>query len=105
MALPTAVSPDHLQLTSAQMCVTQAAMTSVVATAAPATCPFPAAFDDASCLGSAAFIQYSMDQFLPGTVEGLANLLGGAEVLVPVSTAYLTTDVADGAVVQSCQPL
>ncbi|MEU7632234.1 hypothetical protein AB0C34_19940 [Nocardia sp. NPDC049220] len=103
MALPTAVSPDHLQLTSAQMCVTQATITSVVAGAAPATCPFPAAFDDTSCQGSAAFIQYSVDQFLPGTVDGLVNLLGDAELLVPVSTAYLTTDVADGCVVQSSQ--
>ncbi|WP_327113591.1 hypothetical protein OHB12_31980 [Nocardia sp. NBC_01730] len=105
MALPTAVSPEHLQATSAQMCVNQATITSVVVGAAPATCPLPAAFDDASCIAAEKFNEYSVTKFLNGTAVGLTNLLSGADLLVPVSAEYLTTDIADGSVVRACQPL
>ncbi|MGO4617651.1 hypothetical protein AB4305_27520 [Nocardia sp. 2YAB30] len=111
MVLLAAVDPAHLQSTSAQMCVNQATLSSVVvvATSAPAMTPPPASFDEVSCKEAARFAEYAsglegLDGFLGTTADGLVELLNGAEVLVPVSAEYEANDSADGNVVRAWEP-
>ncbi|MFQ6395116.1 hypothetical protein ACLMAJ_16830 [Nocardia sp. KC 131] len=101
MALPFEAVTELIAAAGAQHCVSETGLTSVVTTAAPMTAPIPAAFDDVSACASAAFCTQA-PAVLGTTFDAISKWLQGAEVLVPVSVAYATTDTGAGVEV-TCQ--
>lgn len=92
------VSPEILPAISAQIAAAQSSLTSVISAAAGPALPVPAAIDSVSTYASAVLATYQTS-FFGATSPGLAHLLAGAEVLIPVGTDYESSDIAGGTAV------
>ena len=89
------ISPEILPAISAQITAAQSSLTSMISAAAGPAVPVPAAVDSVSTLASAVLATYQTS-FFGATAPGIAHLLAGAEVLIPVGTDYATSDIAGG---------
>ncbi|MEC3920213.1 PE domain-containing protein [Nocardia sp. CDC160] len=94
------IIPDQLPGVSASQTTNAASLASVVGACVPRCAPVPAAADLVSTTAAMAFGFYAVPYYVSTTV-GVDHLIEGAQVLVPISTTYLTADVVGGAEVGS----